>query len=141
MALWRPGMRITAALLNSNVSTSQSYGFTAADPDWTLSGIDIRITGKVVTLTMDIDFNGIGGDGVTPIDAGTDGNIGDTSMGVLTDEKLLPASDFGFQATNGYGDGGGTVYANGNVNIRTWNSNATIDPGTHMLVSATYVTA
>lgn len=139
MTTWQPGMRITAALLNADSSTSQTYGITAADPDWTLLDMDARRSGKLLTLTMHLDFNGKGGDGTTALSGGSVGNLPDTQIATVTDSSLFPAEDFACEATNGYGDGAGTVYADGRILLRSWPTNGTIDPGTTMLISATYV--
>ncbi|WP_329281914.1 hypothetical protein [Streptomyces sp. NBC_00691] len=68
------------------------------------------------------------------------------SAGNMPDEPLctLPAGwrppmDFEASACDGYGEGGANLYANGQVNLRTWSSNGALAAGRNIRVSATYV--
>lgn len=133
--LWQPGMRITAARLNAGTSDNQGTGVVGASPDWTITTLDVRRSGKLVTVAFDLGYTGSG------ITGSASGNIGDISVATITDATLRPAHDYSFCGTTGYSDGAGTIYPSGDIKLRSWVSGGSIASGNSLAIAVTYVTA
>ncbi|MGW0466846.1 hypothetical protein ACWDX6_16455 [Streptomyces sp. NPDC003027] len=91
-----------------------------------------RTKGGLCTMTVTVTRTG------ATITANSAGNVNDEPLCTLP-AGWRPAFDIEAPACDGFGDGGAVVYASGQVRLRTWSPNGTLEATRHVRISATYV--
>ncbi|MEU7038076.1 hypothetical protein ABZ958_30975 [Streptomyces sp. NPDC046237] len=101
-------------------------------PGWSLVSFTARRTRGIVTLLLSVTRSG------ATITANSAGNIDDEQLCTLP-AGWRPAFDVEVSACDGFANGGANIWANGQVNLRTWAPTAVLMTGRNVRVSATYV--
>ncbi|MFD7067143.1 hypothetical protein ACFV97_07850 [Streptomyces sp. NPDC059913] len=99
---------------------------------YSVSQYTARRVGGVCSFTVEVTRTG------TKIDVPAGGNITDQTVATLP-TGWRPAYDVEGAASDGYGDGGVRIGANGTVLLRTWVPGGTIQSGRNIRISAAYV--
>ncbi|MFF8607631.1 hypothetical protein ACF06X_16980 [Streptomyces sp. NPDC015346] len=101
-------------------------------PGWTVVSFSGRRTRGIAHVLLSVTRNGA--------------TITATNAGHIPDEPLCtlpagwrPAIDYEASASDGIGSGSGNFWTNGQVNLRTWSPNGTLEAGRHVRLSATYI--
>ncbi|MFF9912282.1 hypothetical protein [Streptomyces sp. NPDC013457] len=101
-------------------------------PGWSLVSFTARRTRGIVSLLLSVTRSG------ATITANSAGNIDDEQLCTLP-AGWRPAFDMEVSACDGFANGGANIWANGQVNLRTWSPTGVLMTGRNVRVSATYV--